>query len=451
MPRVPHITRRLFALLFITGLVIRVAALPLRGTEDVRVFKAWAATALSHGLLSVYRVPDPPVAGFERPDYPPLSVVLLAGAAVTLERVWGPEPVGSRVFTAAVKLLPLAAGLAVFVAVWRLTAARTGDAGLAALAAFAFWLNPAFIVNAAILGYLDVLCWAPGLAALVFAAAGRVPAAALMAACAVMIKPQGVFFAIPVLAVALASPRVVVRATLTGATACAVIVAPFVWGSGLRAFIDAMTVNIFDDRLSGTALNAWWLVTVAMSAAANGWRMLQMPLHGLAESTYAAWLGFAPRPWTALVVAAVAGRIAWLLRPGGAWVDAPNEGDGRRLGLLAAGTALAIHVFCGFAVSVHENHLVYAVAMLGVTAALDRRYAWLFVAMSVLATANMGLFYGLGRDGPALSRTGLFIVVTAVLSLGNIALLVAHARLFAVARRAPAHAASRPRGPAAGR
>jgi hypothetical protein len=78
-------TRGAFGAALLAGLLVRVAALPLPGTEDVGTWKIWAYGA-SHHVTHVYGVGgQPPVRGvvkwlqFETTvDYPPAALYELA-------------------------------------------------------------------------------------------------------------------------------------------------------------------------------------------------------------------------------------------------------------------------------------------------------------------------------------------------------------------------------------
>jgi hypothetical protein len=120
----------------------------------------------------------------------------------------------------------------------------------------------------------------------------------------------------------------------------------------------------------------------------------------------------------AIFVMAFAGWSGWFMR------------GLTQLPALAAYLALVLHVYFIFAVSVHENHQVYAVVMLGLVAIFEPSYRRLLAAVSGLTTCNMLLFHSVGRSIVASLSTDLFFWLTALLSIANLALLVVHARLF---------------------
>jgi hypothetical protein len=50
-----------------------------------------------------------------------------------------------------------------------------------------------------------------------------------------------------------------------------------------------MLVNVFEDMLSGDALNLWWLATLAFYAVAHGWSVSHADLQVITESQFARW------------------------------------------------------------------------------------------------------------------------------------------------------------------
>ena len=178
--------------------LVRLAALPLPGTEDVRTWKMWAHAA-SERPTHVYGVGGtPPVRGVIRwnnwetsVDYPPVALYEL-GAVGAIYRLFSPFETDSPWLTAAIKMpgLFFGVGLTVLLA-W--TARRmTGSVAAARWVALAWWLNPAVILNGEVLGYLDPLMMLPGVAALILLHVRAAESAGLLLAIAVLTKPQGV-------------------------------------------------------------------------------------------------------------------------------------------------------------------------------------------------------------------------------------------------------------------
>ncbi len=409
--------RLIIPTVFLTGLLIQVAVLPFRGTGDVLLFKEWGVSGVSHGLLSVYAPPDPLPSTYSQPDYPPLSVTLLTAIAALIDANTGDVDPGSRTLTFYIKLMTLTAHAALAGVMLWLTRHWTGDDVKAATWALACWVNPAFVVNGPLLGYLDPLCLLIGILAMIAASMRRFAAAATLAVVAATIKPQGIFFLLPV-AVAAWGSRQIPQTMMMAAATGTVILSPFVIASGPVEFASAMAPVALDETLSGNALNLWWLVTVTMNCVEYGWAVFSIPLGWIPVSDFVSATGIEPRTWMALGIAGVAAWLGWLMR------------GVSQLPALAAYLALVIHVYFVFAIGVHENHQVYVVALLLIAATAEPAYRRLTAMVSALVALNMLLFYGLGRDFPQVPRSGAFLLVTVALSFANIVLLAVHARLF---------------------
>jgi hypothetical protein len=392
----------------------------------VTTFKRWAASSASDGVLRAYSQPTSAAEHAAWPDYPPLSVVILAGTATALDTVAGAADIDSTLFTIAVKLPGLLARL-LFVIVFAGLATRwSGDPRTATAVILMFWLNPVLWLNGAALGYLDPLCWTAGLAGMIAASSGRFFGAAVLVASAALIKPQGVFFFLPVAIAAWGSWPRVWGATSAAVVTAATVIGPFVAVSGAEGFIDAMGVNALDDNLSGYGLNPWWIVTAAFHGLEHGSELLRVPLEWMPESEFAQKTGLLPRSWMIVLVAGIGARAGWMVR------------GARGMRELAAATAVLIHAYTVFAISVHENHAVYVVVTLAVATLFDPRYRRLFLAMSALVFANHFLFYGVSPGLLEVPHTGWFLPITVLLSVANAALLGFHWRLFRnVASSAP--------------
>lgn len=415
---------------FLAGLLLQVQALPFRGTGDVTTFKRWAVSAYDHGLFQAYGSQEQ-TRRFVMPDYPPLSVVLLAATAIGHEAVVGAPRVRDGTMTVAVKALALLARLGALVLVFLIARAWLKDVRTAMTVAIVMWLNPALWLNGPVLGYLDPVCWLAGLASLACLPTNR-SAAVVLAVCAAMIKPQGVFFLLPVAAVTGTQLATAMKTAFAGGITATAILAPFILGSGIDAFKRAMAVNTFEDTLSAQAFNAWWIVTAALHVANHGAQALSVQLDWIQESAFAGIAGFHPRLWMAAVVIAVAVRIGWAVR------------GLRTLRVQAAYLAFILHVYFIVAISVHENHQVYAVVVLGLLAWLEPSYRKLYLAISVITCLNMLLFYMPGVNVQILRQTAWFLPVTVALSAVNMLLLVPHARLLAGVLRRQATVTTEP-------
>jgi hypothetical protein len=141
--------------LLAAGALLRVAALPLPGTGDVHSWKIWSFAA-STDPAGAYEVGGTPPerrvlkwkGAATTTDYPPLSIYELA---IVGRLYWSIDPLyrDSPALTAAVKAPGIVAEI-VFVAVL-LTWGRRRFGPAAQWAALAFWINPAILMNGAVL------------------------------------------------------------------------------------------------------------------------------------------------------------------------------------------------------------------------------------------------------------------------------------------------------------
>ena len=426
-------SRIALVLALLAGLAIRLATLRLPGTEDVLVWKTWSYGA-SEDLTSIYGVGgSPPHRGVitwktrsTTVDYPPGTLYLLSivGRAY---RASDPSFADSPLLTTLIKLLTLLFDACTCVLVWTL-AGRFADRRLAATAAVGYWLNPATLMNGAVLGYLDPWMTAPALAALVAADTGlSVPCGAALAA-AVLVKAQAIFVA-PVAALLLwhASPRGwrSAAAAVAGFAAIACVgLAPFASRGALPNVVQGVGSMMRHDMLSGTAANLWWLVTWILRAAyavkdlgrLAAWTMTVRIL-GISRVVA---LGYPNPRLLAGALVALAG--AWaLLRAQGA------AARGATPAVIVAAGAFVVHAYFVLGVQVHENHLFLAVPLLAVAAAALPLYRGTLAAVSAIAALNLFLFYGIGRGFPLPPRHFTVIDATVVLSAVNVIALWWHA------------------------
>ncbi len=414
--------RRAFVVAFILGLVLQISALGLRGTGDMTAFKTWALAAEQSGLFRAYTRPPqlPPsrADAFSRPDYPPLSVVLLWTIAKVTGAVSPVLTVRARRLTVTIKGLLLAARIGVFLLLLGLVFRLTGDPTMAWMTALATWLNPALILNGSTLGYLDAWCWAPGIAAIVASSRGHYKAAGLLLGIAVLTKHQGVLFGLPVLAAAGRQWPAAMRVLLAGGATVAVIVAPFVIIGSPAGFVAGLKVNVTDSLVSGNALNFWWLVTMGLQLMTSGLAAVHEELHWIDVPTLMAATGLSPKRYaSAFVIGATLWMYARVSR-------APS------LPAAAAMGSLAIQTYFVFAISVHENHLVNAIPLAALAAVYWPKYWRVFWSLTAIAALNQYLFYVFGEDFADSSQSGCFWLWTGLLSLANMILLAAHAVLF---------------------
>jgi len=423
--------------LLLAGLVLQTAALALSGTSDVRQFRTWAVTILDRPFFDAYSydIFVPPTGVSPIPDYPPLSVAMLAASAHVARWIRPDVTRDSRLLTVCVKAPLLGFQVFVLWLVFRSAGAANEPPGNPREPPWNpllwFWLNPAFILSGPALGYLDLPCWSAGLAALLAADAGRAGLAGVLIAASILFKPQGLFFALPLAAMLWARPAALGRAALVGGAIVVLALLPFALRTPHGLWI-SMSSNFTEDLLSGDALNLWWLVSAAGFLWTFGGASLVHPFGAPPISMFVARAGFDPTIPATLVVT---GSALWLFWRG---KDHPGLAPAVALG------ALVVHLYFTAGLAVHENHLVYALPLLGLAALRDPRYRGLYVAASAFVAFNLLVMVGLGEDVPRVPRTGAFLPLTVAGALAGVALLAWHVRIFRTAAAATAGTA-RPR------
>ncbi len=420
-------SRRTFAAAIAAGLLLRLLALPSAGTGDTTIWKVWMFNAARGTVGSLYGVGGMPperrilrYAGAEAPvDYPPLALFEL-GAVGRLYRTWshGRFP-NTDALNAFAKLAPLAADivLACLVHAWFRSRWTT----------IAYWLNPAVILDASVLGYLDPLFVLPAISAIVAAAAGYAAVAGALIAAAVLTKAQAIFIAPAVVMLVVARAHAgdrslaVIRFVAASLVVTAATVAPIVIAGGLPNMIQALSRLAQHDMVSANACNLWWIVGYVVRAAASmhdlgAWTAFTMPTRILGI-TRLVELGY-PNP-RAVGLALTAAAAAWAL-----WT-------GRRVRSAAQGAGVAaflVHAYSVLAAQVHENHLFAAVPLLVFAGARLAPFRSIAVGVTAVAALNLNLFYGFGNGvGYALPRGITVVDATVVLAAVNCVLLWRHA------------------------
>jgi hypothetical protein len=443
---------RRVAALWCLGLALRLAALPLPGTGDVVIWKTWSVNAVASGVAAIYGVGGQPprrpeyrsIAGGSqrfKVDYPPLSAYAVA-AAGRIYRTFSPDMPDSPAFNACVKLAPLAGDVALAGVLFYWLRRYVGR-DPASLAVLACWLNPAILLNGAVLGYLDPLFLPLAVAAVLGAAAGSTWLAGALCAAAILTKPQG---ALVVPAVALAvvgltwttrarvAERLALRVGEAGAgglmTAVAVV-SPFAVAGALPNLLAAQRSFAEQDILSGNAANLWWIVT---------WVLRSLD----AVPEVGAWKAFLSLP-RLIAVSSVTelgypdARVVGLVLLAGAWTWAIWSARRARDPWLFAGVgAFLVHAYFLLAANVHENHLLLALPLAVVASAGRPRWRGPAFALTVIHFLNLNLFYGFSEAvSPNLaiprSITGIDAVV--VLSVVNLAALGWHASVLLIESR----------------
>jgi hypothetical protein len=402
----------------VIGAALRAAALPLPGTVDVGSWKIWSFTAATDpaGLYGVGGTPPERrvlkwSGGATTVDYPPLALYELA---IVGRLYWIVDPMyrDSPALTALVKAPGILAEV-LFVGIL-LTWGRRRFGEAAEWTALAFWLNPAVILNGAVLGYLDAQMAVPAALALL-AASARQSAAGALAICAVLTKAQAIF-ALPAIAVEVfrrrESKRDLIRAAAWAAVAAVLVLLPIALRGAWPNMLQAIGRLATHDMLSGYNLNVWWIVTWIVRAIDSPELgvigALTAPVRILRITDFLR-LYPDPRPIGTALVAASILWACWRSR------RAVSVSQTALLG------AWCVYAYTMFATRVHENHLYLAVPFMMIAAGLDRTLRPLAWALSAIAAINLYMFYGLGGGWPPIVGRGWTgIDLTVLLSMINV-------------------------------
>jgi hypothetical protein len=395
-------------LLFVVGLLPRVLGLPLWGTFDVEIQKAWAARAATGGVATIYGPSDAELARrahenghslfawlrrapfpqhvFEWNgasyfvDYPPASVLVL-WAEGQIYRTFRPDMPNRRPFNAAVNLAAFAGSLVVAALLYR--SSREHGARRAAL----FWLNPAIVLCVPILGYQDTILGAAALGAVLAMQRERFAVAGALTVLAGLLKPQGALL-VPLLAIALArrgSTRMALRCAVASLGAAALILAPWWWNGYLLSALDGCLRPLRQPTLAPLGLSVWWIAGYAMKWCQQGpWPLASIITIG----DFHEWAAFDPRLAGRLALAvASAGIMAWL------WRRPRTDRAALPMALV-----LQVHAYALLATSVHENHTFLAVIAAALAVGEATGAAAAVAGTSAFLFANVFLMAGgLGR------------------------------------------------------
>jgi hypothetical protein len=431
-PRPARAARFIVAILVV--LIIRLAALTLPGTEDVGTWKIWALAA-SKDVTTVYGVGgNPPVRGvlewrklYTTVDYPPVALYEL-GIAGRAYRSFDPQYQEGRAVTAAVKIPGLVFGIALTIFLWWTVKRMTGSDTSARWVALAYWVNPATILNGEVLGYLDPLLMLPAVASLVLLHLGEPAWAGASLAVAMLTKPQGLLIA-PAFAIAAwhtGRSRALASAALGCVLTTIVIILPYALIGALpNMWLAFGSFYARRDILSGNAANIWWIANWLVRARNQIPRLgfagayLAPVRRIMAVSTFQD-SGFPnPRPFGTALTLIISGCGWWRLR------------HSSELALHALAAAFTVHAFFVMSVGVHEHHMMLAVPLLALGAALRPSLRPLFWMVSAIVALNMNLFYGIGYGlGWSVPRGLLLVDLSVLLSFVNVAALTWHGRVI---------------------
>lgn len=248
---------RAVLVVLVLGFAVRLPLSTARGFEgDVWTFQVWAKSAVRFGVAEAY---EHVLDGAMRPNYPPLSMLLLAGTGRIYQAVYSPSySMKGGKHRSVIKAPALLADVATAALLYRLL--RRQGARRAWLGAAIYVAHPAVLYDSAIWGQMDSIYTAFVVAALVFFMERRFALSGALLACAALSKAQTIVV-LPLAFVLLvtAGRRAFVRAAIGGLAVTACVLAPFAWGGALGSVKNAYTGAVgFYPSLSANAYNLWW-------------------------------------------------------------------------------------------------------------------------------------------------------------------------------------------------
>ena len=425
-------SRRLILAALAAGAVVRALALPLPGTPDVGSWKIWTFAGAGDPT-ALYGVGGSPPERRQldwhglkgTTEYPPFALYQMGAVGAIYQRI-DPTYTDSWQLTALVKTPGLLAEIGFVVALLTWGRRRFGDG--AVWAALAFWVNPAIILNGAVLGYLDAQMAVPAALALLAASAGQPGLAGALAAVAVLTKAQAVFVLPFAALLALNAAdgwrsRALGRFLAGGAIASAVLILPIVLRGATANMFQAIGRLGAHDMLSGNAMNVWWIITWALRAAfaldAGWWAAASIRMRILGVTRFRE-IGYPnPKPIGAAIVIATSAWALWRVRRSASPA------------LVALAATWATYAYTMFNVQVHENHLYLAVPVAAIAAGLDGRFRSIFYGISAITAVNMYMFYGFGEGWPpVINHRWTGIDLTVLLAMANVAYFVWVTRRF---------------------
>ena len=383
------------------GAIVRLTALPIAGTPDVDAWKAWSYHATVEGVPLLYGVggssPERPLFGFRNlepipTDYPPLALYELGVLGHVYAAATGGRFTDGLPLTFAIKLFILAFDAALAVALFVAVDGTIGrDRARAALAAYA--INPAVIVSAAALAYVDVLFVLPAIGAIAAAVAGHPLTAGALITAAVLTKPQAIFI-VPAVMLAIWNmrgerPARAVACAAAGAAAVSLVVlVPFVASGATANMVDAFAIYVPRRILSMHCFNPWWMVGYGLDAGramklfgATLASALTVPVREVSIPSMVA-RGLPDVSLIAFVLPVSV--MAW-----GLWTARRT----RDLFLIAALAAFLVDAYAMLSTDAHENHAFAVVPLLLLAAAGRPRFGPVAATVTATFTLNL-LFYG---------------------------------------------------------
>jgi dolichyl-phosphate-mannose-protein mannosyltransferase len=350
------------ALITLAGIAARLLFVADPGhVVDLQTFGQWALGAADNPWDRAYEITDA--------NYPPGALLFFELIGRGYRALGLNDPVSLRI---ALKL-PNVAFDAIGGGILFAIAARFVDARKALLAAAVYDLNPAIIYDSSLWGQNDSITTVTTLAAMWYILARRRVAAWIILAFAVLNKPPVIVLAplFALEALALRDPnarRQALIATVAG-IACSLLCGYVV---ALPFYSDHSFIGVYERMLS------WYAVGSSLYpyTSANGFNVYA--LFGDFFKPDGVTVVFMPlKDWADVAFVLIAMLILWQyarLRDGRAFLEA---------------CFLTMLAFFLVLTEMHERYLIYAVTFIPALAALDRRYLWSAIVLTITQWLNL--------------------------------------------------------------
>jgi hypothetical protein len=281
------LSRRLVLIVLLLGAGVRVALLGMAGDEVAPTYRLWGTNALEHGLVHAYIAKDTdvlktfflrrqgitPQTHFRAdtelgptsvPDYPPGSLVFLEWGIGLCRFLQHGHLHSGWLLNACANLPAFLLSLATAIAILRFVQKEKLPNPLRALTGF--WLNPAILLLAPILGFQDPIFAFFAWVSLVALFRRKFLASAIWLAVACMIKPQGIFL-IPVVPFVVWADGGWSGALKWGSRFCLsvlLMILPFALAGDLLAWFGVTLLDVKVSFVATQPMNPWWLALPAV-------------------------------------------------------------------------------------------------------------------------------------------------------------------------------------------
>ncbi len=373
---------RVLGLFVLAAFLLR---LPLAMTPgyitDVQDYVVWSYKVARFGIGSAYDV----VEGLWLADYPPVLLYLFWGLGELYQELFAPDflypvvagdPALRAVTTNAALLadpihrtllrLPAMVADLVTGALIFAFARRSNPVRISFLLAAAYWFNPVTIYNSAVWGQTDAVHTLLVVLALALVETKRSGWGFFALGLGALTKPQALVFGPLLLVCAFQRQRWrgVLLAGAGGALGLALAAAPMVAAGALQGLLAHLGSTVgHHPVVSANAHNLWWFVLRGKIGM---------------ESTAALVGGISYRTMGMLLLAAAYGLA----------LGAVLRRSDRPMWPLAAYVGFASFVL---PTEIHENYGFAVLALLAVAMLTDRRYSWLYLALTMTMVANYAL------------------------------------------------------------